>query len=558
MLGNSYYSKTLSADVLIVGSGIAGLLNALLLLNQGASVVLVCKGTLLDSNTAYAQGGVAASISQAHRFSFGDSAQIHLDDTVRSGAGLVDVEAARTLINSGERLIDTLGDYGVNFDCIEPGRFAMALEGGHRFARVLHTHDATGASIAKALTKALLEEQVAKGSKITILSESFCLNLINYEQVCLGAYVETPRETIRILAQHTILATGGLGQIFARTTNPFVATGDGIALAYRAGADLADLEFIQFHPTALDLPGAPPYLISEAVRGAGAILKDCRGEAFMKRFHPDGELATRDIVARAIHTVISEQNGRPVYLDLTGIGKQEIETHFPTILHTCKTYGLDLLKEPVPISPAAHYSMGGILADAIGRTSIERLYAIGECAATGLHGANRLASNSLLEAGAMALNLSDYLRTARFLSLTLSHDNTKEPSALAPIAVPRDLTALRQTMYEKVGLVRSGRLLNEALRFLREESGPGIPTDRAVVERANMAIVCELVCRSALLREESRGSHFRLDYPVINDRAFGARLCLSAHGIKWISTKAPAIKDPEYGYQEPSKNTQYG
>jgi L-aspartate oxidase len=557
MLGNSYYSKTLSADVLIVGSGIAGLLNALLLLKEGASVVLVCKGELLDSNTAYAQGGVAASISQAHRFSFGDSAQIHLDDTVRSGAGLVDVEAARILINSGERLIDTLGDYGVNFDCAEPGRFAMALEGGHRFARVLHTHDATGASIAKALTKALLEEK-AKDNKITILPESFCLNLINYEQVCLGAYIETPNETIRILAQHTILATGGLGQIFARTTNPYVATGDGIALAYRAGADLADLEFIQFHPTALDLEGAPPYLISEAVRGAGAILRDCHGEAFMKRFHPDGELATRDIVARAIHTVISEQKGRPVFLDLTGISKKEIQEHFPTILYTCGSYGLDLLKEPIPVSPAAHYSMGGIHADVVGRTSIERLYAIGECAATGLHGANRLASNSLLEAGVMALNLSDYLRTACFRSVTTSHDNAREPSALAPIAVPRDLAALKQTMYEKVGLLRSGPLLNEALRFLREQSGPGIPTDRAVVERANMAIVSELVCRSALLRKESRGSHFRNDYQALDDRAFGKRLCVSAHGFKWIYANAAAIKHAQYGYQELSKNTQYG
>jgi L-aspartate oxidase len=556
-----FYSKTVSADVLIIGSGLAGLLTALRLAESGASVVLACKAALTESNTNYAQGGVAASLTFPDGAN-GDSPACHLEDTIRSGAGLVNHDAARAIINGGASLIVELQRFGVVFDRDGNGNLSLALEGGHHRARVLHNRDTTGVSITSGLINALRHriESSRATPNILILENSFCLSLINYEQVCLGAYIQSDGDRLRVLCQHTILATGGLGQVFARTSNPGIATGDGIALAYRAGADLIDLEFIQFHPTTLDLAGAPPFLLSEAVRGAGAVLLDAAGNRFMPRFHDDAELATRDIVARAIHSVTQAQGGTPVYLDLRPIGNDRLKERFPNIVAACKLWGLDPLLEPIPVSPAAHYSMGGILTDVHGRTSIERLYAIGECASTGLHGANRLASNSLLEAGAMAINVSELLSGQKFFGLKAVADKGLINKTYAPLAMPGAPDILKQMMYRHVGLVRSGKYLRATLNYLRESSHPVFPTDRTVVEQANLGLVSELITRSALMREESRGGHFREDYPSANDDIFRKRLSVSAHGSDWLpcedgesaSASAPApAKEPFIGQVQP-------
>jgi len=528
-----FYSKTVSADVLIVGSGIAGLIAALKLAESGASVVLASKSQLKESNTHYAQGGIAAALSLPYD---DDSTESHFQDTIISGAGIVDKASARNIIEGGPQLIAELERYGVAFDRDINGNPELALEGGHHHARVLHTHDTTGASITAALIKSLRErvEGTRANPSILILENSFCLSLINYEQVCLGAYIESGGERLRVLSQHTILATGGLGQVFSRTSNPSVATGDGVALAYRAGAELIDLEFVQFHPTALDLAHAPAFLLSEAVRGAGAFLLDEKGKRFMTEFHPDAELATRDVVSRAIHSVMQLQGGRPVYLDLRPIGQTQLQRRFPNIIAACRSWGVDPLIKPVPTSPAAHYSMGGVATDVNGRTSVERLYAIGECASSGLHGANRLASNSLLEAGVMAINLSKLLAGERCFGLKAVADKGLINKTFAPLAMPDAPDILRQMMYKHVGLVRSGKFLRATLNYLRESAHPVFPTDRSIVEQANLGLVSELITRCALMREESRGGHFREDYACANDDVFRKRLSLSAHGANWL------------------------
>ena len=336
------------------------------------------------------------------------------------------------------------------------------------------------------------------------------------------------------MAPHTVLATGGVGQLYQRTTNPAVATGDGIALAYRAGAKLADMEFVQFHPTALCKDGAPPFLISEAVRGAGAILVDHRGRRFVKRIHQDGELATRDIVARAIHTVMHDHGLSSVNLDLRPIGSEQIAAKFPTILKRCAEYGIDILKEPIPIAPAAHYFMGGIDADVDGNTSLPGLYAIGECACTGLHGANRLASNSLLEAGVTALRLADCLLSPRY-PLATSRHAALSCDAVTPYTVPDDLAHFRSQMYRHAGLVRSESGLAILLSQLQRRVNCGTAPQDA--RTRNMLEVGRLIAQAALLRRESRGGHFREDYPTTDSVLFGRRLWLSKSGYGWMAAQ---------------------
>jgi L-aspartate oxidase len=549
----------IDADVLIIGSGLAGLLLGLRLQAADLSVVLACKGTLLDSNSSMAQGGVAA-VTGANPF---DSPETHLIDTIKAGAGLTDAEAARGIIFGGQRLIAELDRLGVTFDKNPNGGHDLALEGGHKQARVLHSKDTTGRSITEALCEKI-RMAAAENKHLTILENSYAVDLLTVDAVCAGAKFLCGASEIYVRAPHTVMATGGLGQVYERTTNPLVATGDGIALAYRAGAILTDMEFVQFHPTALRQDNAPPFLISEAARGAGATLLDHKGQRFVKRFHQDGELATRDIVARAIHSVMREHDLVQVFLDMRPIGAQAIGERFPNIVKTCSQYGIDVLRQPIPIAPAAHYMMGGIAATVSGRTSVAGLYAIGECACTGLHGANRLASNSLLEAGVMALNLGDAIIDSGlgFSSLSFSAlARAQEKAALhelmlvaaqeqcaaqrhiashgeeqrhlrdqkqAQLLLPADLQNFRSLMYRHGGLVRSGAGLKMLLNApSRQLSGV---LSREQHSARNIFQVGQLIACAALLRRESRGSHLRDDYDHTDDANFGRRVCLSKGG----------------------------
>ncbi len=501
-MNNNCTAPVINTDVLIVGSGIAGLMLALRLQSSDLKVVLVSKAGLFDSNSSWAQGGVAA-VTGANPF---DSPEIHLIDTIKAGAGLTNADAARSIIFNGHRLIAELDRLGVAFEKNPVGAYDLALEGGHKQARVVHNKDTTGRSITEALSAKLLA--AAKENKnLIVLENTIAINLRTTGDVCCGAELLKDGSKIIVHSAHTVLATGGVGQVYERTTNPLVATADGIALAYRIGAILSDMEFVQFHPTALRLDHAPAFLISEAVRGAGATLLDHRGQRFVKRFHQDGELATRDIVARAIHSVMSENDLPQVDLDMRPIGAAQIERRFPHILKTCGHYGIDILTQPIPVAPAAHYMMGGIKADVAGRTSVTGLYAIGECACTGLHGANRLASNSLLEAGVMALNLGDQLLASDCKSVRSNVNQKRNEQVL----LPADLPIFRAQMYRHAGLVRSQSGLNMLLKAPSKTVSESQMTTEQYSHR-NIFQVGLLIAQAALLRTESRGSHLREDY----------------------------------------------
>ena len=522
--------EIIDADVLIVGSGLAGLLLAVRLQSPDRRVVLVSKGALGESNSAWAQGGVAA-VTGANPF---DSPDIHLADTISAGAGLTDVDAARAIIFGGGRLIAEFERLGVPFDKNPGGQFDLAMEGGHKQARVLHRKDTTGRSIVETLAQKV-RELAAEGC-LTLLENSFAADLLMAGGTCIGAKIITAGVERHVHSAHTVLATGGLGQIFERTTNPEFATGDGIAIAYRAGAELADMEFVQFHPTALRKDNAPAFLISEAARGAGATLLDHKGQRFVKRFHQDGELATRDVVSRAIHSVMLENDLQQVYLDLRPIGAEKLAERFPNIVKTCADYGIDVFSEPVPIAPAAHYMMGGIKAGVNGETSLRGLYAIGECACTGLHGANRLASNSLLEAGVMALNLGDLLSGGKATSAqtvvanygteasqgSVKGTDNESDNSSESIVLPLDLQAFRGQMYRYAGLVRSQAGLKVLLNSATTSYEPSASLTVEQHSARNIYQVGMLIARAALLRQESRGAHLRDDY-VQSDAANFAR-----------------------------------
>jgi len=542
---------TIHADILIIGSGLAGLLLAFKLARSSdASVVIASKGALMESNSSYAQGGVAAA-TESNPF---DSPDTHYLDTVKSGAGLTDAAAAREIIFGGARLIRELDILGVAFDKNGGGGYNLALEGGHKQARVLHSKDTTGRSITEALCAKIkqlsrasrLSKRTGPGAssgKVTILENTFALDLLAADGACQGAKLINEDGLVSVYADQTVLATGGLGQAFERTTNPIVATGDGIAMAFRAGARLADMEFVQFHPTALRLPEAPAFLISEAVRGAGATLLDHKGQRFVKRFHQDGELATRDIVARAIHSVMAENNLKNVYLDLQPIGAEAVRERFPNIVKTCAQFGIDVLSQPIPIAPAAHYMMGGIQTTVDGQTSIRGLSAIGECACNGMHGANRLASNSLLEAGVMALKLSDKLmsaatphktRSSTTVGKAYNNDYSSNENQSETLTVPLDLDRFRSQMYQYGGLVRSANSLNVILSASTTQTeeiySPEVNSARNILQ------VGQLIARAASLRQESRGAHLRDDFAQSDDGKFLRRTWLSKSGSGWDFT----------------------
>jgi L-aspartate oxidase len=515
---------------LVVGAGIAGL-RAALELAQSGDVLVITKEQLAESNTQYAQGGIAVAMS-------GDEdVVLHLEDTVRAGDGLVDREAARVLVEEGPRRVEELLAWGTKFDRTE-GELLLTREGAHSLPRILHANgDATGREIGRSLLR-----RAQADPKIHLVEWTSLVDLLVDDGRVVGALLLTRDGLEMVHADAVLLASGGAGQVYSDTTNPAVATGDGIAAAFRAGAEVADMEFMQFHPTALSWPGAPRFLLSEALRGEGALLLNSKMERFMPAVHEMAELAPRDVVARAIarEGIGASGEALPVYLDMRHV-RQDLAARFPGISAFLRGYGLELGRDLVPVRPAAHYLMGGVRTDLEARSSLRGLYAAGEVACTGVHGANRLASNSLLEglvfgarAGeAMREDAQSTRRSEMAADLLLSKSSPSTEDAVAK---------LRAEMWLDVGLLRDEDGLQRAVLVMenvRPDLAPGgVPGTAAAVSARNLHGVAELIVRSALARKESRGAHFRLDYPARNDAQFRKHSILEREKVGWAETIA--------------------
>ena len=527
--------ETLFYDFLVVGSGLAGLTTALELSQQG-QVLVVSKATLSDANSFHAQGGVACVISPT------DTIQNHVKDTVRTGCGMSDEKVVNEILKEGPMRIKELEKMGITFSKNKKNEYDLGQEGGHSHRRVLHAGDITGEALMNGLIK-----QVQQNKNIFIRENFMAIDLVTTawlgesgKNQCVGAYF-LDKSTNQILAVHatcTILATGGLGKVYLYTSNPDVATGDGVAMAWRAGVPIRNMEFVQFHPTCLYHPEAKSFLISEAVRGEGAELRDLRGKSFMEEFDPRGSLATRDITARAIDHVMKKEGDPYVYLDITHQSKTFLLKRFPNLYATCLRYGIDMAKDPIPVVPAAHYSCGGIVAEVNGKTELAGLYACGEVASTGLHGANRLASNSLLEA------LVCGYKTATEISKTWTHLKTdisippwisdRAVSSDEAIVVEHNWNEVRTAMWDYVGIVRTKKRLDRARRRIqnlraeiKEYYGEYLVTSD-LLELRNIADVAELIISSAEKRHESRGLHYMADFsqtdPITSDTILHHRL----------------------------------
>jgi L-aspartate oxidase len=515
-------------DVLILGSGAAGL-SAALRLAERHRVGIVTKSRLTESNTMYAQGGISAVLDKE------DSIASHVEDTLDAGAGLCNRDVVQFVVERGYQCIRWLQDLGAPFTThIDAGgrtEIHLTREGGHSHRRVVHAADATGHAV-----ETTLESHVRAHPNITLFENHLAIDLIlaaklglGYQR-CLGAYVyDRTRQRVETFgARFTILATGGAGKVYLYTTNPDVATGDGIAMAWRAGCRVANMEFIQFHPTCLYHPKAKTFLITEAVRGEGGRLLLPNGETFMHRFDPRGELAPRDIVARAIDHEMKRLGADCLYLDISHRDADFIREHFPTVHGRCMEFGIDMTRQPIPIVPATHFLCGGVVTDINGRTDLGGLHAIGEVACTGLHGANRLASNSLLECCVMAVSCTDDIRTAfaeapRTPSLP-QWDESQVTDSDEEVVVSHNWEELRRFMWDYVGIVRTTKRMQRALRraqLLHAEIAEYYGNFRVtndLIELRNLVQVAELIIHSAMLRRESRGLHYTLDYPNRDDR----------------------------------------
>ena len=499
----------LECDFLIVGSGIAALRAAIEVADAG-QILILTKGGAAEGSTAYAQGGIAAAVSPD------DSPERHAADTIAAGDGLCREDAVRVLTAEGPRYVQELIEWGADFEREADGTLALGREGAHAVRRVLHARDATGREICRALW-----QQIAGHSRIQVLEHALAVDALVVDDRCIGVtFLDQGGQIAVATAAATLLATGGAGQVFRETTNPPVATGDGIAIAYRAGARVTDLEFVQFHPTALAVKGSPRFLLSEALRGEGARLINEAGESFMEKIDPAGDLAPRDRVARGIAREI-DRTGRPVYLTLESLPPDFVRRRFPIITEACREAGLDLARDRVPVGPAAHYIMGGVEADLNGQTSIAGLFAAGEVACSGVHGANRLASNSLLEGlvfGAAAGGAMQQwsARHGRPSGVPVARTREPEPGQSADVVAESEV---RDLMWREVGLFRDGTGLSKALSALdvweaSRESRPRRVTDARI---ASIVTVGRLIARAALRRAESRGAHFRSDVPERND-----------------------------------------
>ncbi len=487
-------------DFLVIGSGIAGLTFANKAAQHG-SVLILTKKRKADSSTNYAQGGIAAVFGED------DSPEYHISDTIKAGEGLCHEDAVATMVNDGPQLVKELHSMGCRFSMNSRGEFDLAQEGGHSRRRIVHAKDFTGQEIERVLL-----EETKKGG-VTVSENEIALDLIVQNGECVGIYYldADTRKIGLIHSNATILATGGIGQVYAHTTNPPIATGDGIAMGYRAGAKIANMEFVQFHPTAVYniMIDGRSFLISEAVRGEGGVLKTKEGQPFMKKYDPAENLAPRDIVARACLLEMIMTGAKHVLLDVSHLKADFIKNRFPTIYETCLTWGLDITREPIPVVPAAHYLCGGILVNEWAESTIPRLFALGECSCTGVHGANRLASNSLLEALVFANRAAD--RVTRTKALHIRRQPVIRETAMIG---PNLMFQIKDIMEEHVGLIRSEDGLRTAGAEIADFRGrfeDGIHIINA--ESRNVAIVAQLIIESALERKESRGLHYMTDHP---------------------------------------------
>ncbi len=493
-------------DLIVVGSGIAGLYAAIQAKESGASVLVVTKAGIGEASTRYAQGGIAAAVGD------GDSPSFHLTDTIEAGAGLVNEEAARILVEEAADRIADLVRYGVQFDSTN-GEVSLGREAAHSRSRILHARgDATGLEIELSLSSLAQRE-------VVILEHTLADRLLVEDGRIAGVevFTRTTGEHRVFTARTVVLATGGAGQMYRTTTNPPISTGDGVAIAYEAGAEVVDMEFTQFHPTALVIPGRPVFLISEAVRGEGALLFNTRGERFMTKYDRErAELAPRDVVARAAVREMVETGADHVLLDITDRDEGWLAARFPQIYAKCLEAGLDMARDRVPVSPAAHYTMGGVRTNTWGETTLPGLYVVGEAACTGVHGANRLASNSLLETIVFAHRAVERLLNPP-RPVPLPPAPTSDAIALLPLTpdghVP-EATEVKELMWQDVGIVRSAESLTRAVATLRRwAASVPRPTDREGYELRSIITCARLASEAALMREESRGAHYRTDFP---------------------------------------------
>jgi L-aspartate oxidase len=485
-------------DFLVIGAGVAGLRAAVELAGAGR-VLVIAKDTLRESSSEYAQGGIAVALSDD------DEVWLHEQDTIAAGDGLCNQDAVRTLVEEGPAAIQQLIEWGAEFDRVGPD-LSFTREGAHSRNRILHAHgDSTGREIARALY-----HKAASLPQIEFRTYSATTDLLLAGGGVAGAmvYDESTRQSTPVFASAVLIATGGLGRVFLETTNPDVATGDGVAIAWRAGAEISDIEFVQFHPTALHVEGAPRFLLSEALRGEGAFLRNASGDRFMSRYHPLQELAPRDVVSRAIISEMARTGTPHVWLDLTHREPGFIARRFPRVYQTCLRYGIDLATQSAPVHPAAHYAMGGVRTDLDGRTSLERLYAAGEAACTGVHGANRLASNSLLEGVVFGARAGASMRS--WAGRRAGHADAPGEVAF-PCAAE---AAIRRLAWEKCGILRDEQRLREACDELQSRPHRAGAGARADFELRNIHAVATLISRCALARRESRGAHYRSDFPA--------------------------------------------
>lgn len=513
-------------DFLVVGAGVAGLRAAIDLASAG-TVLVLAKREVTESNTQWAQGGIAAALSDE------DEISLHLQDTLQAGDGLCNPEAARVLVEDAPGRIEELIQWGTEFDR-KGTKLTFGREGAHSRNRILHAHgDSTGREILRALYAK------AKTLKTIAVREfEFSTDVIVEEGRVHGIrLINDKGEMQEIIASAVLLATGGLGQLYRNTTNPSVATGDGVAMAFRAGAEISDMEFVQFHPTALYLKNAPRFLLSEALRGEGAYLRNMEMHRFMAKYHPMHELAPRDIVARAIvHELeVSPAKDPVVYLDLTHLDADHLKARFPRIFATCMQYNIDITTDLIPIRPAAHYAMGGVRSDLDGHASLPGLYVAGEAAATGVHGANRLASNSLLEGLVFGARAGNAMRDE------LSHQPSRSGkqrrvASNGPVSKPTEevIGEIQDLMWQDVGIVRTGTGLKRAIERLNEIC-PRVmhPHTRRAHEAQNLQTLGLLIARAALAREESRGAHYRLDFPTHNDAKFLKHSVIKGDSIRF-------------------------